>query len=212
MTTEEKIERLWDRHEIENLMGRYALYHCAREHEKTFELFANRDDISLSCGDMGVYRGREGVKAFFVDWHYNLEMTPEGAFNEHLLTSPVIEIAEDGQTAYAVWISPGAETRHVQPDGRLEAIWIWGKYGVDLIKEDGQWKFWHFIITQDFMCDYHHSWVECEKEHGPKVMNNGKPESSGPCDWEDGYTQKIVKTMVPPVPMPYKSYETKGTK
>lgn len=80
LTTEQKIERLWDRHEIENLMGRYALYHCAREHEKTFELFADREDISLSCGDMGVYRGREGVKAFFVDWHYNLEMAPGRSF------------------------------------------------------------------------------------------------------------------------------------
>lgn len=209
MTTEQKIERLWDRHEIENLMGRYALYHCAREHENTFSLFADRDDISLACGDMGTYIGKESVKSFFVDWHYSVEMCPEGALNEHLLTSPVIEIAEDGQTAYAVWISPGAETRHVAPKGDLESIWIWGKYGVDFIKEDGVWKFWHFTITQDFSCDYHHSWVECEKEHGPKVLHNGKPKSDCPCDWEDGYTKELVKVMVPAMPMPYKTWEDK---
>ena len=209
MTLEQKIERLWDRHEIENLMGRYALHHCAREHEKTFELFADRDDITLSCGDLGIFKGKAGVKSFMVDWHYSLEMVPEGALNEHLLTSPVIEIAEDGQTAYAVWISPGVETRRVEPNGELEAIWIWGKYGVDLIKEDGVWKFWHFVITQDFMCDYHHSWVESEKENGPKVMNNGFPKKDGDCAWEDGYTKQIVKTMVPPMPMPYKTYEDK---
>lgn len=208
MTTEQKTERLWDIHEIENLMGRYALLHVGREHAKTVELFdLDREDCWLECGGMGVYKGPEGIRKFFLEWHLSLEGRPEGALNVHTLTSPVIEVAEDGQTAYAVWISPGAETRRVQPDGELESIWIWGKYGVEFCRDkNGEWKFWHFTITNDFMCDYHHSWVECEDRTGGLVMNDGVPANDGPNTFVDGYRKDRVKDVQPAIPVPYKTY------
>ena len=209
MTTEQKVERLWDVHQIKNLMGRYALLHCMQRHQETVELFdLTRDDVWIECGGMGVYKKPEGIKKFFYDWHLSLEGDGKGMFNEHLLTSEVIEVAEDGQTAKAVWISPGAETRRVQPDNKMEAIWIWGKYGVEFIKDqNGEWKFWHFTITCDFMCDYHHSWVETEKTIGKIVAHNGKPESDAPNTFADGYATDEKPVQVPEIPKPYKSYQ-----
>jgi hypothetical protein len=49
---------------------------------------------------------------------------------EHCLTSPVIQVAKDGKTAKAIWFSPGVEGNQ----------WAYGKYAIDFVKEDGQWK------------------------------------------------------------------------
>lgn len=209
MNFEQKVERLWDLHEVENLMGRYAYLHTAHKHEETAELFdLDREDVWVECGGLGVYKGPEGIRKFFCEWHHSLEGDLAGTLNVHTLTSPVIEIAEDGQTAKAVWISPGVETRRILPDAKLEAIWIWGKYAVDFIRnKSGQWKFWHFTITNDFMCDYHHSWVELENSFSEKVMNHGKPANDGPNTFEDGYTKSVIKELIPPVPEPYDTYK-----
>lgn len=209
MTFEQKIDRMWDLHEVENLMGRYAYLHTAHRHMETVKLFdLDRDDVWVECGGMGIYKKPEGIKRFFYDWHLSLEGSPKGALNIHTLTSPVIEVAEDGKTAKAVWISPGIETRRIQPDADLEAIWIWGKYAVDFIKDkNGQWKFWHFTITNDFMCDYHHSWVEMEDRFGTQVINDGVPENDEQNTFVDGYTKDMVKELIPEIPEPYRSFE-----
>lgn len=212
LTTEQKVERLWDVHQIKNLMGRYALYHNANEHMKTVELFdLDREDCWLECGGMGVYKGPEGIRKFFYDWHLSLAGDGKGALNMHTLTSDVIEVAEDGQTAYAVWVSPGIETRRSEPNGDMVAMWIWGKYGVDFIKDkNGDWKFWHFTITLDFLTDYDHSWVETENGKGVTVRNDGVPANDGPNTFEDdGYRLDKVWGMNPRMPIPYESYDKK---
>ena len=45
-------------------------------------------------------------------------------------------MAEDGKTAKGVWMSPGHEARVL--GGKLTAMWVWGTYGEDFIKEDGR--------------------------------------------------------------------------
>ena len=208
MTTEQKVERLWDVLQIKNLMGKYALLHNAHQHMDTVNLFdLTRDDVWIECGGMGIYKKPEGIKKFFYDWHLSMEGDERGVLIEHLLTSEVVEVAEDGKTAKAVWISPGIETRRVLPDKNLESVWIWGKYAVDFIRNpNGEWKFWHFTITNDFMCDYHHSWVEVEKEFSKRVINNGMPAPDEPNSFEDGYTQKTVADLFPKIPEPYQHY------
>lgn len=206
ITIEEKTERLWDVYQIKNLMGRYALYHTANEHMKTVELFdLTREDVWLECGGMGIYKGPEGIRKFFNDWHLSLAGDGKGALNVHTLTSEVVEVAPDGKTAYAVWISPGIETRKIEPDGHMEAMWIWGKYGVEFIKDsEDNWKFWHFTITLDFHTDYHHSWVETADGKGVKVMNDGVPENNAPNTFsDDGYRSDKIWGMNPKIPMPF---------
>jgi hypothetical protein len=209
LTVKEKINRLWDINEISKVMSRYAYLHNAHEHLKTVELFAlDREDIWIECGGIGIYTGPAGIKKFFYEWHESLTGDIRGAFNEHLLTTPIIEVAKDGKTAKAVWMSPGVETRRVQPDKQLEASWIWGKYAIDFIKVKDEWKFWHFTITLDFLCDYHHSWVETENTYSKKVVNNGIPPIDKPNSFsEDGYTKEKVTKLFPAPPEPYDHWE-----
>ena len=207
LTTEMKVERLWDTLQVSNLMSRYAYLHTNNEHMKTVELFAlDRDDIWIECGGIGIYTGAEGIEKFFYTWHESLNGSDaNGMFNEHLLTTPLIEVAADGQTAKAVWMSPGAETRRAVPQNDIEAIWIWGKYAVDFIKQNGKWKMWHFTITQDFMTDYHHSWVE-EKKSYTEIKNDGIPKTDKPNTFEDGYHRDRLTSCFS-IPEPYDTYQ-----
>jgi hypothetical protein len=70
-------------------------------------------------------------------------MTPEfsakstgATLHLNALTTPVIEVAGDGETARAVWVCPGME-------GMTPA---WMKYGCDFKKQDGEWKIWHLHV------------------------------------------------------------------
>jgi len=70
----------------------------------------------------------------------------------HTQETPVIEIAGDGKTAKGLWYSIGLSVRgQVDSSGKtsVNTGWMWEKYGVDFIKEDGKWKIWHLINLMD---------------------------------------------------------------
>jgi hypothetical protein len=70
----------------------------------------------------------------------------------HTQETPVIEVAGDGKTAKGIWYSIGLAVRgSVDENGNTSVGtgWMWEKYGVDFIKEDGGWKIWHLINLMD---------------------------------------------------------------
>lgn len=157
-----------DVQEIQNLMSRRAFYHAAGRNDLEFELYAKRDDISWGQ-NQGFRVGPESIKADYVTDNYknrNAELArlsklyPQlkndpanagvGIFVMHTLSTPIIEIAGDGQTAKGMWYTPGA-IGMVDAKGKLTGDWLWERYGVDFIKENGQWRFWHIVVLTDFL-------------------------------------------------------------
>jgi len=82
---------------------------------------------------------------------------PGGSLDFHLLSIPVVEVAEDGMTAKGVWASPGILSEG-QP-GQYMTAWIWETYASDFVKEDGVWKSWHRTLSTDFMAPPDESWT-----------------------------------------------------
>ena len=81
------------------------------------------------------------MKRLYAEFHTYIEGDLKGNMNLHTLTTPVIEVADDGKTAKGLWISPGVECPRVPLfGGEHQAAWCWIKYGVDFAKEDGKWK------------------------------------------------------------------------
>ena len=184
-TTEEKLSQLWDESEIRKLMTRYAYYGYSRSWELVPEMFARRDDIWIDCEGFGVFEGIKGIETFFIHWHHSMEGDAKGIVTLHTLTTDIIEVSADGSTARGLWISPGAEARRRQQDNALEAYWIWGLYAIDFIKEDGEWRFWHFRIPHLLLCDYHHSWVDLDGEKmGGDIGNDGRPVADRPSTFD----------------------------
>lgn len=71
----------------------------------------------------------------------------------HTSTTPIIEVADDGQTAQGAWYSPGMGIMPTVVDGKvkLNPVMFWEKYGGDFVKENGVWKIWHLQMAYDFV-------------------------------------------------------------
>lgn len=201
---EERIQRLEDVHAIQNLMGRYEYYHTAGLHEETADLFAKKaPDVKAEFVGWGVYEGLESIRKMFVNVHKALEGDRRGVLNVLPLTTPVIEVAGDGKTAKGVWIMTGVETMKIS--GKLEANWAWAKYGIDFIKEDGEWKFWHFHVYAVFHTPFGTSWVDAP---GPVPFN--PPEELAPdrpCTYHWVYSPTAITENVPEPPLPYETWD-----
>jgi hypothetical protein len=212
---DKKIRTLEDVHQIQNLMSRYIYMHEVHRDPEFLDLFfSKREDISWEVAHFGIFKGRKSVKKA-LDIHGLVGDKP-GMLFMHTLTTPVIEIAGDGKTAKAVWISPGAET---QPDPKLKRIrgcWAWSKYGCDYVKEDGAWKLWHYHVYRVMLApsdmDYCADW---ERENFPPpseqknmltavlpgLIPDAKPTFDNP------FNKDFFAKMVPAPPEPYETFD-----
>lgn len=158
----EQLERELDRTksvtEIQNCMARYCYLHTGGKHKESAEMFAlNTQDVSAEIANVGCFVGPEAVRKLYEKNHIDVEGDRIGFLFEHTLCGLCIEVAEDNQTAKALWVTPGHETFS---DGKeAHANWIWGKYACDFIRENGQWKIWHMQMYPTFRCPYEESWV-----------------------------------------------------
>jgi len=201
---EKMAQELWDTEQIRKLMARYVYYSYARTWNEVPGMFAKREDIWIDCEGFGTFDGDAGIRRFFVDWHKSLEGDGIGTMTMHPLTTEVIEVAGNGETARGLWISPGTETKKSFKTGELEAFWIWGLYAIDFIKENGEWKFWHFRIPHLLLSDYHHSWVELAREKmTEQVANEGRPHVDRPQQCEPTFYNingRPSQFYLPPLP------------
>jgi len=207
--------------EIQNLMGRRAFYHAAGRNELEFAMFARRkSDISWGH-NQGYWVGADSIRKYYVEQHAeagraNLarmtRLYPElkndpanvgaGDFVMHTLTTPVIEVAGDGQTAKGVWYTPGA-VGVTDAQGRLTGAWLWERYAVDFIREDGQWRIWHFLVLTDFD-------VGMGRDIDPAAAHPGVPGAGESWDVNTKsyprWSATTVPALMPPLPEPYRTF------
>lgn len=181
LNLEKRLEKLEAVNAVQNLVGRYEFWHVANLHRRCLGLFAlDTPGVRIEM-DWGVFDGRAGVERFFLGYHGRHDAETPGAdlkgdMHMHTQTTPVIEIADDLQSAKGVWISPGHETIPLGPGGSKKAFWIWIKYGFDFTRERGDWKIWHMHVYNIFICPYEKNWVEME----PMPPRRPLPEDIGP--------------------------------
>lgn len=172
---EKRTQTAEDKLEIERLMSKYQFYFAAGEGGRIVdELWAHEaDDVANEFGASGVYAGLRCVATA-----YQKDVLP-GKMNVHTMTTPYIEIAGDGKTAKGVWMSIGAEmdagdlgpnppkslearkllTSETADGKRFKAEWMWQKFEVEFIRENGVWKIWHLHGYDIFRCPYDENWV-----------------------------------------------------
>ncbi|MBP2638409.1 MAG: hypothetical protein H6Q72_4316 [Firmicutes bacterium] len=228
-TLEARMQRYEDKDEIQKVMSKHAYYFSAGMHkEEIEELWAQKTPGVTFAQNECEWEGLELVKECYVNVFErqrkrNLEMLckiyPDienveenlgvGTLTMHTLTTPVIEVAGDGKTAKGVWMSPGQMTELVK--GKPMAMWMWEKYGVDFVKEDGMWKIWHFHVYTDFMTPYEMSWVENSMNSlGNKLFLDSPPDVPQPTrqvDFYKEYSLRSVPQLVPKPPVPYENFD-----
>ncbi len=224
------LQRVKDAQEIQNVFSLHEYYHQAGRHEEEMDAIWAQRTPGLAMEEAmlgGRYEGLEAVRAYYVDFfaqfdrtnleavreiYPQLKTTPEadkpfGVQLLHTLTTPVIEVAEDRETAKAVWISPGLVT--APAGGKLQAFWHWDRYAIDFTREDGKWKIWHFWVGKDFSTPYDRSWVDDFFESPglnlEKVPGFPKPNAPSTTTYR-GYSPFEPARFVPVPPTPYRTF------
>ena len=73
----------------------------------------------------------------------------------HILSSDVIEIADDGKSGRGAFLTPGTIFEYLKPARHRRAIFMWERYGADFVcDENGNWKYLHEHVCPDFQGNY----------------------------------------------------------
>ncbi len=213
-TGEQLASRIANLRSIENVMSKYAfLTYYKRFDEAIRKLWCHaKSNPTLTTNERklegygAVYaylvehnetetlRGNEIMRGLFPEElgsKKDSEMWGAGTAVVHTITTPVIELAEDEETAKAVFYSIGSCTEIV-PEKGPKAFWVWEKYAVDFLKEADGWKIWHMVTMTDFKTPVGENWARV----------NLAPTGS----YYTAYTPKTVPQVGVPIPVPYQSF------
>jgi hypothetical protein len=235
---ERQIERVQDYQEIQNLMSRRMWYHSIGENENELALWSRKQPQNARWEqNQGCWVGMKSINRYYNTVNVQMQkanlaqlskLNPairdewpanRGIGNNaiHTLTSPLIIVADDGQSAKAMWYTIG--TILTTNDGRTpQGNWIWERYGADLVKEDGQWRFLHIQVNTDFMNPMG-SALQLQGEDAASVgKEGGKPPAPGPgaagvkipgpdiarSEYREFGATRVPK-LVPRLPVPYRT-------
>jgi hypothetical protein len=229
---EQKVQRALDITEVQNVMSKHAYYHGVGHHlQELADIWVREDGAWAATASFGqnhgYWVGMGRIKQCYGELNErnrkkNLEMVSElhpevkntkenegvGSLIMHTLTTPIVEVAGDGETAKGMWYSPGQVTE-VGRDGKPMAMWMWERYGVDFMKEDGKWKIWHIHMYTDFAVPPGKSWVDpAAKSDFSFGETFERPPEMKP-DIEQATYEEWSPTTVPqlvPMPEPYYTF------
>lgn len=226
-------QRTHDRAAVENLFSQYMYLHNAFRDTDIIPLWASKGtpDVRAQYSNLGVYTGWDKIMSY----HQN-RPAPRGKLISHYTTTPMIEVAGDGQTAKGLWIVNGIESGLVDPEHAKnmpawmfekdmvggKKVWmhnVYLKYGVDFIKQDGQWKIWHFHCFEVARAPYGMGWIPFAAAAQDDAFNfdlmyvgeNGKPVFMPPVDGpavvrSNTYRTDTAQSLDARPPEPYRTF------
>ncbi len=141
--------------EICNLMSLHSWYHAAMRNDLECQNIwvsptGEYGKTAIWAQTSGYWIGMDHIMANYGSTTNKGAMPdPKGGFIWHTITTPVVEIAADRQTAKGIWYTPGLVGEYKE-DGTNNSQWMWEKYGVDFVRENGKWKVWHMKVYTDW--------------------------------------------------------------
>ena len=171
MTTLEKANRVLQVKQINSLLTEHCLYFGRRQTKEELErLWVKQAPDPSFTQNNGSFVGYEALQTYYADAELRrkarydriLDQT-EPEFREQgddlrygtltlslqTLSTPCIEIAEDGLTAKGTWTVSAQVTALDQ--GHPVGFWAYGKLGAELAWEEGRFKIWRLTVCTDFL-------------------------------------------------------------
>jgi SnoaL-like domain len=184
--------------EIWKLQSLYShLYHIGRRSQIPALFAQHTPGVSLEMEDSGVYEGIESINRL---WNGLFgDKLEAGQLAIHMTVNPVIEIAPDRTRAKGLWHSFGYCSLPIE--GALKQFLSLGKYDMEYVKEDGQWKILKFGYRQTFMCPYERGW----QEEPVAASIAGRPENvpDKPTTYYMPYSRYRINVFQPGPPEPF---------
>ena len=120
-------------------------------------MFTDTDQGYLQISDVGIYEGKAAIDGYFAQLEKN---AVEGSLRMMPLTSEILELADDMESAQAMYFINGisAVKDPADPEKPAADLWINDKFAAEMIKEDGKWVFLRLNINEAIRAAYHKSW------------------------------------------------------
>ncbi|HSW57273.1 MAG TPA: nuclear transport factor 2 family protein [Dehalococcoidales bacterium] len=155
-----RVRRLEDIKDIERLQGIYGYYRDYAEWDKIVDLYSERAD-SVEIADQGVYKGKEGIKRYYLKLLGAKPPRP-GMLSLQIQLQGVITVSPDGNTARGRWYGWAMEALPTASihEGELRQVWTHGIYENEYVKENGKWLFSKVHYSLIFRTPYEDGWLK----------------------------------------------------
>jgi hypothetical protein len=237
LTKKQRLHNALGIQKVEEYKARHAYLHAIAYQREEFDVFWHRCDNTTWTHQFGLMAGwdeiyynsvvhtetgiahmkGEMMKKWKHLWGHDLRSVSMSGC--HALASEVIEIAEDGMSARAYYLTPGTLMGPIGFDGKTRGgVWIWERYGSEFVFVDGEWKWFHEQVAPDMVGFYDHdNWA-----HDRYVQyTEGKLETGDLGGYPDRLTEpgmthadysviQIVQDTLPP-PAPYRTLGDENT-
>jgi hypothetical protein len=152
---EARLKNLEDVEAINRLQRAYGYYLVHWEGKQLAALFSDAPDVTLGAGDGGVvFSGQKDVKKFFK----RIGDPPE-LLHGLMQLSGIVDVDLDGKTAKGRWFGFGPLAIPGE-DEKVKAIWGFGIYENEYVKEKGRWKIKKLHYDYIMTTPYEDGWVK----------------------------------------------------
>lgn len=155
--------------EVENAMGRHVWNHARGASKEDFgSNWSKREDIVWGHG-WGRCCSRRTLWFSNVTGYDNMGyhlyvkihpiypqiggVDPRPLFGVacHNTCSDIVEVADDGESARATLVTPGFIFAPLNPDQHNRSLYLWERYGLEIVHEDDEWKFLQIHVCPDII-------------------------------------------------------------
>lgn len=224
-TDDEMILRAWDKEMVMDQVGRFVLYWSGGERSRIVdELYVqlpqNQKDASFAT-NIGFYVGISEVRRHLVEEFEEKCRRQQKRYQDsgvadaqpgvglsctHSATTPVVFVANDGQTARVLVYDLGMSAEG-DPQGGAKCWHEAGLLLIELLREREQWKLWHVVEQHDFT-------IEAGKDYNevPTVITDpndpSRKDFGSPTILRDVYDNQFGwEYLFYDMPKPYKFYD-----
>jgi hypothetical protein len=138
----------------------------------------------------------------------------------HSLSTDIIEVADDGQTARGFFLTPGVIASALTPDMTYRGFSLWERYGSDFVCEGGEWKYLHEQVCPDLSGTFDSANPGADAYR--QLVNPAPPDGSGmeldqdmrltdPGPLHHNYTPVQTVQNTVPWPEPYETLDNDNT-
>lgn len=229
-TAEQLARRFIDQREIQNVMGKYVFTTMICRQADVVERFWSKQAERPALGvNNGWYIGLEAIDGYYQAVSEQIaaktrnmqELFPEqlggktaeqaygaGVMYTQPLTTPIVEVASEGQTAKGLWQVMGLDS-NITEYGPL-STWRWGWMAADFVLEEDQWKVWHLQDLQDLVAPAGSDWTKAADypvlDEFASLKELTLPTPTRPCTLYPAYRTDRPFTEPPAFPQPYRSF------
>lgn len=226
LTLSQRIDRAEAAIDCEKLQSMHCYLLAGAIHrEELMYLWCDRDDITFAHS-YGQYNNRANYWDNYVlrfeangltEFVKTVEAYPEirkhqpnymkyGLCSMHTLPSPVIEVAEDAMSVKACFYTMAVLSSRFSSYGLPFLDYSYERYGLDFLKEDGEWKFLNMRICSDLVGSADEYNWPLARDISEAFPDSSFMEFDVPGPLHFNYSPIRPPQTTPGLPVPYKTF------